>query len=306
MKHRNHKQIIKILVYLVLILFIPFYYFNSQGILRAQDELTTRLGIYSHYNYNLHTANFDTLPGVPNRFIQLDKGKGYGYTLGLPIGLLVEFPLNNNILLGFRGALDIKNGDFEKDYPITVLVNQIAVQGVSRYTLKTKLYNLDISPLLIIRPFGGLLLQVGAEVGSYIIKDYDENEAIINPPTGAVYQQNNLNTRNVNNGKIQNLAAINVAALGGIGYEMPLNSARTVLLVPEIFYSYGLTNIINDNYWKASNYNWKISTLSGGLSLKIALSGRKKINRTDYLIDTIQKQTNEFKKKILVRGIPVT
>lgn len=74
-----------------------------------------------------------------------------------------------------------------------------------------------------------------------------------------------------NSGTMPNFAKFIAGLKGGLGYDIPLNPSRnTIWLTPEAFFTYSVTNYVQDE--PASRELFPI-TLSGGASLKFALNG---------------------------------
>lgn len=78
-----------------------------------------------------------------------------------------------------------------------------------------------------------------------------------------------VNQKNV----IPNYAKFLAAIKGGVGYDIPLNSPSTIWLTPEAFFSYPVTDYVQDPNPGSNNRELFPVTLSGGASLKFALAG---------------------------------
>ncbi|MFI5201547.1 MAG: OmpA family protein, partial [Candidatus Kapaibacterium sp.] len=72
------------------------------------------------------------------------------------------------------------------------------------------------------------------------------------------------------NSNYKHLAA---ALKGGVGYDIPLNANNTIWLTPEAFFTYPVSDYVQDPNPPSNNRELFPVTLSGGASLKFALAG---------------------------------
>lgn len=77
----------------------------------------------------------------------------------------------------------------------------------------------------------------------------------------------------VGSGTVPNFAKFVAALKGGIGYDIPLNAKNTIWLTPEAFFTYPVTDYVQDPNPPSNNRELFPVTLTGGASLKFALSG---------------------------------
>ena len=70
--------------------------------------------------------------------------------------------------------------------------------------------------------------------------------------------------------QVPNAAKFLAGLKGGLGYDIPLNSKNTIWLTPEAFFTYSVTNYVQNNPPADEYYP---VTLTGGASLKFALNG---------------------------------
>ena len=52
-----------------------------------------------------------------------------------------------------------------------------------------------------------------------------------------------------------------MAAIVGVSYDLPANPQETIILVPEITFSYALTNVASDLHWRANAIRLGVSVL---------------------------------------------
>ena len=72
---------------------------------------------------------------------------------------------------------------------------------------------------------------------------------------------------------IPNFAKFIAGLKGGVGYDIPLNAKNTIWLTPEAFFTYSLTDYVQDPNPGTNNRELFPITLSGGASMKFALAG---------------------------------
>ncbi|MGA2297522.1 MAG: OmpA family protein, partial [FCB group bacterium] len=79
-------------------------------------------------------------------------------------------------------------------------------------------------------------------------------------PPGITFENDSL-VRLQRSGDLPNVNKLSFGVVGGLSYDIPLNSKYTWFLTPEAYYLYELNNV-------TKNQNWKISSLKLGLALK--------------------------------------
>jgi outer membrane protein OmpA-like peptidoglycan-associated protein len=206
-----------------------------------------------HLGLNSHSANFQKLPDVPNCCPGFESGTG----TGLNIAGLVEFPLSDKLMLSARVGYSALNATLSTQEPLPVIINGQVTNIFSEHSVAASLSNIGIEPLLGYRLFGDFSLHAGGRMGFTMQKKYDQKEMIL-PQYGGTFGDG----RRVNNdlsGDIPNASSIAASVLLGASYELPLNSGRTFLLAPEIFYSLALTPIVSDWEWKANSIRFGIA-----------------------------------------------
>ncbi len=229
--------------------------FTLIGQLSFSQSERNSYGIFGHINLNTHSANFDSLSNCPSCSPGFRDGSGIGFSLGL----MSNFILSDNLFLDLRLGYFSRNGLLKRLEEDTVNLNAQAVKGVFEHTLDAKISSIGIEPMIGIRLWEGLSLELGFHAGLILQKDVSHQEKILEPLTGTY--ENNMRTRLVNDVQIPDASSFRLSLLGGLSYELPLNNEKTWFLQPEAFYSYALNEV-------AKNTEWKINTLRLGLALK--------------------------------------
>jgi outer membrane protein OmpA-like peptidoglycan-associated protein len=231
----------------------------------SQDSLYTRFGFNAGFGINMHTADFRALPGVPNCCPQFESGSGSG-PLG---GVFTEFALSQSLLIGLRLSYITHDATLSQEEATTVIVNGVEQDGAFTHTVDATLSSIGLEPTLGIRITNGLFANVGLRLGTYLSKEYSQKEEITQPDGVGTFLDSNGNdskqrVRNESSGEIPNAQSFLAQAVAGVSYELPLNSRRSMLLVPEVSYALSFTDVVDGISWKANG-------LRAGLALKFQL-----------------------------------
>lgn len=231
----------------------------------AQDPLYTRFGFAAGYGFNMHTADFRALPGVPNCCPQFESGSGSG-PLG---GVFAELPLSESMLLGIRLSYVTHDATLTQEEATTVIVGGVEQAGAFEHTVDATLSSIGIEPTLNVHIVAGLYANLGMRLGTYLTKDYSQKEEISQPEGVGTFLDSNGNdsqqrVRNESSGEIPNAQSFLAQAVGGVSYELPLNARRSMFLVPEVSYALSFTDVVDGITWKANG-------LRAGLAIKFQL-----------------------------------
>ena len=233
---------------------------------RAEGDSQNRpmYGLYGHFNLNMHSADFQKLPGVPNCCPQFESGFG----TGLSLGLLYELPVHNNLFLSLRAGYSILGAELLDEEGTTVIQNGIVnSDGLFEHTIDATLNAVDANLMLGWEAIDNLKVLAGVGMSFLMTKDYEQAEKI-SGDIGTFWEEGIGDThqriRNESQGEIPDAASSLLFANIGVSYDLPMNNNSTLFLVPEIFYTLGISSVVDfgdDKYWKANK-------LSIGLSLK--------------------------------------
>jgi outer membrane protein OmpA-like peptidoglycan-associated protein len=243
---------------------------------RYQDEwidstLRARFGAFGHYTWNLHTARFKELPSVPNCCGQFTGGSGSGFSAGL----LMDIPFSRAVGISLRASYTQPSGALffdQRDDSTVIYQNGNAVQATFRHNLTATLANAGLEVFLNIKPFAnplqdGLNVMVGGRAGYVLQRTYTQNE-VITDPQDVSFPETRTRIRNASTGAMPQANQISASVMAGLSYDIPLNAKHTLFLTPEVFASYGLTNVVN-------GLDWKVHQLRAGLALKIMPEGKR-------------------------------
>lgn len=253
-----------------------FYFFIFSlitNIVIAQDLVNIRLGpgygAFLNYNLNYHVADFQKLPDVPNCCPKFSDGKGTGFSFGF----LFDYPLSTSLGVQFRAGYSTLNGLLKSNEPVYVAIGDTSVLGEFEHALDTKISTIIFEPLFYLTLFDKIRLNLGFNTNLMIGKTFSQYEKIIQPTDQGTFlndqgQDSKLRIRDQYSGNIPKASTLIMSLVGGAGIELPLNSARSMLLYPEIFYQYSITPVI-------SNYKWNINTINAGLSFVYSTTKRE-------------------------------
>lgn len=211
--------------------------------LEAQP-LRSGFGAFVDYQYNLHAADFRALPGVPSCCPQYVDGGGSGFG----IGLLYELPIAERMLVAIRGSYATHGGLLQSQESTTVGIAGVPTEALIEHSLDASLASVGIEPMLGYRIADGLFLNGGGRIGLVTTASYTQDEVLLSP---AGTFENGLRTRNAQGGEIHDASSLYSALIAGINYRLPMNAEQTLILVPELQYAFGLTQVVRDLNWTA-------------------------------------------------------
>jgi outer membrane protein OmpA-like peptidoglycan-associated protein len=238
-----------------------------------------RWGVYGQYALNFHRLSFRDLPGVPTC---CPDPFSDAVSNGFAAGLLYDIPFGRGSL---GNLLGVSLRASYTAYPLQLQQNEILPAGVpsgvlnevvSQHRIASPLGNIGIEPMLTIKPFAGttktddgFMILLGARA-AYVLQrgitygEYAPDDIVfLNPATNTF----DLKVRNQFSGDIPQANTLAFSLIGGIAWEIPLNSKRTLYLVPEVFYSFPLTPVVASGAWTGS---WSVHQLRAGIALKFA------------------------------------
>ncbi|MGA2295939.1 MAG: hypothetical protein ABSG15_00140 [FCB group bacterium] len=282
--------------YIVILLLLNSWFLFAQ----VQENYTDsypKIGIFSDFNLNKHTADFQKLPGVPNCCPSFESGTGSGVSLGF----LYDIPFNNHFSLTLRAGYSVLNGKLSKIEDTFVREDSNVVPGKFEHTIDAKISDIGIEPIFTYNTGININLHAGTRLGLLAQKSYEQMETITEPSDRGVFVDSRSRTRNHTSGSLPQASAIYLALLAGISYDLPLNKDKSLLLSPEFYYDIGLTNLV-------SNTNWKVSSIKFGLALiyspKPLIHIQREKNIKEFNIDTVMVETYKVINPTLKQGIP--
>ncbi len=252
-----------------IIVIIPFILIFIQCLSFSQEKLNTRYGIYGHYQINMHSPDFNSLPDYPTCCPIFDEGSGSG----IAIGLLYEMPIAKRLLLGFRAGYSSLNGELTKTEKTMMFAYGEIIEGEFEHSIDATIDNIGLEAYLSYGLTKQLFISGGLRAGFKMTMEADGAEKISNPFEGGTFMDEDGNdtrsrVRNEWSSEIDGASSIHLFGFAGLSYELPLNKRNTFILAPELRYYLGLNNLMED-------VDWKVNTLNIGLALKYSPSKSK-------------------------------
>lgn len=236
---------------------------------RAEAQaMQPRVGIWGQGGLNIHAADFAGLPEAPLCMLSDSTSFTGGSAFGWGVGLLYEHPLSTSFFIEARAGLAELGATQTSDaYIGPILVNDAdTASGISRYSLETNLMAILGELTAGWRPVADLPLtaRLGIGLGSFLTKEYTQGEELLEPTSATFIAPDSSATRlrNVTTGDLGS-APLQLGGVIGADYELPMNSDGTLLLVPEIRYTFPLAKVRDD-------LDWRIHTLRAGVAVKYA------------------------------------
>ncbi|MFN8361161.1 MAG: OmpA family protein [Candidatus Kapaibacterium sp.] len=244
----------------------------------AHAQQRPAYGIFGNYNLNSYSADFRNFPNVPSCCPDYKDGSGSG----LSLGILYELPLADQLRLGLRLGYSSRSGILTRDENTVVTGN---IPAVFEHKVDASLADIGLEPIAQYNLFGALWLNLGTRIAAVTTKNFSQKETIITPTDGVF--PNGSSTRNeVTNQPIPEASSLYAAVLGGISYDLPLNARGTLILSPEVLYSYGITPVV-------SGLTWSSNSLRIGLALKYSplpnTEPTERIEQKEF-IDTVRSE----------------
>jgi outer membrane protein OmpA-like peptidoglycan-associated protein len=234
---------------------------NNTTPLAAQQEFI-RYGAFAHYGINQQTLAFKefapsaAIQNFPNANTQAIQH----------FGLLAEFPLVSVFGIGLRATFSQLSTNFTSTgtpIPSSIGSPDASVRFIQvSHNLETQISTIDAEPYITIRPFGGLVIHLGARAAFGLSSSFYQFERMNDPINAAVYETG-TDRRGEQRGTIPGLRGFTPYLMGGLSYEIPLDRDGKFILAPEAFYSYNLGSML-------AAQDWRVNTIRAGISLRFA------------------------------------
>lgn len=231
------------------------------------DTARIRYGGFAHAMLMQHEANFAKFTSVgfccPEPF-------GTTSGLGINVGGMAQFGLFGPLQLDIRLGLGLMAPQFSQIEQTTFNDpdNNTAIPGSFEYSIATSITGLGLSVMPTYRPFGPLGIHAGLRADYLIGADFEQSERIVSP-TDFIFTETGRATRNEVSGTIPGVDRLQLTALAGVSYEIPLNANGTIMIAPEAFVAYGLTQYSSS---LQDNGTWKSLALQAGVSMRFSPS----------------------------------
>src|SRR3989339_32995 len=248
--------------FIVLFFIVIFFAVELHSQMVKTDDPYSNIGLYFDYHLNIHNANFQKLPGIDNCCPKFESGSG----TGLFIGGFFEYSflpsLSGTLRLGYNSMSSLLKAT-EQEY---ISQGGSGVLGVIEHKIDASLSAISIQPIINYYITDQFKISGGLSADLMLTKQFSQSEEIIQPK-GQVSFIDTLTglpsgeyIRNRKDSIIPDASSLVMSLYGGISYEFQLNKSRSLLLIPELSFTYGLTPFVN-------NLTWSANTAKLGLSL---------------------------------------
>lgn len=273
--------------------------FAQNDRINAVDQETDypdRIGIVLGMNYNLHSADFQNYPNIPDCCSKYTGGNA----VGLALGLVYIYPFDESLGLRVIATYDDFSSLFEETNAGGNVVqgqNGNAFTGtyISRFTGDNSLsaVSFNFAPYYKV---DDLYLNLGLK-SSYLLSATADIKEEISSPGDIVFASgpdSNRRIRGERSFDIENTNNFQFFINPSIAYKFPIS--KKIDAFPEIGYNIAITNVID---------NWKANHLFAGVSMTYKLVKEKPlpiIRDTLIYRDTIYKEIaglKEIKTKLV-------
>ena len=236
------------------------------------NDNRAKYGLFVHGAYNLHSADFKQLPGIPCCSPGFDGGGGFGFD----IGLMGSLPISDKWLVSLRAGYSTYSGKLETDEARTVNLFGDAVPGTFRHTIDASIPAFVVDVLAGFRPAERLTILLGPTIGIAMSPTFEQREDLILPEIGTF--EDSTRTRLNATGPIPGSKSVMPALTIGVSYDIPLDANHTWYLMPEAMFSLGFTNI-------ADSVTWSVSRVRVGVALAYSPPEQREVTSTDRILN---------------------
>lgn len=255
---------LRLIVIIFFIFNIHFFGLKAQNFIDSPNSPRPSYGVFFDLNFNLLNPTSNLIgvdfPNRPSCCPGFGTGSGIGYTPGL----FFSFPISDEIDLLFRASYKDLSGKLSKTESIPVYnpSTESSTNGEFEHSIDSKVSSAGLGIYGSYKLSDEFRINAGLQGGYLLQKTYKQKEQIVNPSFGT-FVGSSSRIRNSHEGDLPNVSSIELSISLGISYDLPLNASNTLILVPEVYYHHGLTNL-------ESGESWSVSSLVGGLGLKYA------------------------------------
>jgi len=221
------------------------------------------VGGYAGLGFNLHTASFGALPGVPSCCAEFKNASG----MAPSIAVLFEIPVITDLRVQVRAGYTTLSGELSATEVIgnEPVLDDGPVPTPTRQDVEVE-HTLDASlPMIVFEPTVGYQIferfwaSGGVRMGYLMSPSFEQAETLFQPE-GYTFLDGSA-IRNQASGEIPEANSLQFHAVLGLGYELLTNS--TFSLVPEVRYYLPLTKI--------SSVDWTVQTFQIGVAFRYGL-----------------------------------
>ena len=243
------------------------------------------IGVFGGINYNIQSAGFRSLPGIPNCCPKFESGSGVAPQFGLSL----RYPLDEAASLVLKIGYNDYSGKLQKDEFIGNSELREAtppyettdvVKAISNHSVDGNLAAISIEPLYSWNIFDKFNLNIGLNISYLLSPKFSQKEQLVSP-NNVVFKDTEKRIRNeyINKDIPQ---ANNLQFFGKTTVSYSLTFGKDMVLSPEFGFAYPFTKIFSDD--------WKVIPISIGLNLEYPVKPtieKEEIEEIEYIRDTL-------------------
>jgi outer membrane protein OmpA-like peptidoglycan-associated protein len=210
--------------------------------LRAQP-----IGVIAGLTIPVPSADFQQLGNYPSCCPRFTDGSGSGFQFGG----WYERTLTGPLSLSTRLMLSYENVSFafdERSFVADLRDTPRVVPAVFRHGLSSTQAQIVIEPLLALRFAGNGSMLFGPRLGASVTSTFQQTESLVEPADFGSF----INTGRVwidQSGDIPSTPALALALTGALRWSFRLTSSGSVMMLPELSFSYALTPVSQGADW---------------------------------------------------------
>ncbi len=219
------------------------------------DKRIMSVGLLGMYNMSVHSATALKLPGIPSCCPGYEGATGGGMALGLEVSL----PIGNELEFIARAMYQASSGTMTFDEPVTVRINNKAVESFFTHELKSTLTFFMLEPGVEYAITENFRVVGGLRLGALASSTYTQKETL--DPTLPYDYSDGSGVRNDTQGDITGTSAFQFGVFAGVRYHIPLNKKRTFEIVPEVHFAPLFTSVMSEASWSVMSARFGIGII---------------------------------------------
>ena len=246
---------------LKIILFTLIFNVVLNAQLLKTDDPYSNIGLNFDYHLNMHTANFQRLPGVPNCCPKFESGSG----AGIFAGLFYEYTFVPSVSAMFKIGYNSLNGLLATTETEYISQAGTGVWGEIEHKIDASLASVSFQPVISYYITDYFKISGGLSADMMLTNNFNQSEEIISPKGQVSFIDTSTGLpsgeyiRNRKDSTIPDASTLMLSAIGSLSYEFQLNKERSLLLVPELSFHYGLSHYVRDLTWTSNSARFGLS-----------------------------------------------
>lgn len=217
------------------------------------------VGAFALGGMNIHSANFQKIPGYPNCCPTFTGGTG----LGLHAGILGEYILQSGMSAGLRIGLTTLRAELsarEQSIRTTITTPTGTEQARIDHRVTASMVNVFVEPQFVYEILNRLSIMPSLPLCMSVKRRFDQVEQLADDQAGVF--STGLRTRNAfADQAIPDAPAFYPMASIAMRYDLPVAKHSTMLLSPELRFTMMIPRV-------SGSIDWRVSSVQAGVSLR--------------------------------------